>query len=68
MNDSIRRLQRVLATIAGALVGGLFSALWLVGWIGGSWILAVPPVVGGVIGFVAGDRGIKALIKGTTLG
>jgi len=57
----------MLATLCGALVGVLFSAVWLVGWVGLTWFLAIPPLVGAFVGFMAGERGITALIRGTTL-
>ena len=68
MDKSFQRLRRVLATIGGALVGVLFSAIWLLLLVGFSWLLLVPPLIGAIVGFVAGDRGIHALIRGTTLG
>jgi len=64
---NLRSLQRVLAAVGGGVIGALFSLLWLLFWLGWTWVLAIPPVVGSVVGYLFGDRGIRALIRGTTL-
>lgn len=57
-------LRRVLAALAGLLLGGLGSlALVMVSLVEG-WVLVLPPVVGLVVGAATGDRGIRLLARG----
>ena len=61
-------LERILAAAVGGAVGGLLSFVWLLFSIGWSWLLAIPPLIGAVVGYSRGDRGIRALLRIVSLG
>jgi hypothetical protein len=60
-------LARVLAGVVGVILGGLLALVSVVTWVGWHPLVLVLPFLGGAIGFVARDRGIRALIRGITL-
>lgn len=61
-------LERVLATVVGGAVGCLFSFVWLLFSVGWVWYLAIPPVLGALVGYSSGDQGVRALLRITSLG
>ena len=59
------RLERALAAMAGGLIGGFATLALAFGATSWHWFLGAPVMVGVVIGYLDGDRGIKALLKAT---
>jgi len=59
-------LERSLAALVGGISGVfvlVFGQLWpileLPAWL---WVMAIPPAIGAVVGYLGGDKGIKALL------
>ena len=60
-------LEKSLAALVGAIIGGVFvlvfGQLWpLLGLPAWPWAIAIPPAIGAVVGYLRGDKGIKALL------
>lgn len=57
---------RLLAGVAGALLGGLIAVVWVLpfGFHPGVWLL---PALGSAVGAATGDRGLRRLIRMVTL-
>lgn len=56
-------LRRLLPGLLGALGGGVASAVLVMIFAISHWTVVVPVMIGGVVGFVGGDRGLLALLR-----
>jgi hypothetical protein len=56
-------LARALGGFVGASLGGLVALISVVAWVGWHPLVLLLPLLGGAIGFLARDRGIRALIR-----
>jgi hypothetical protein len=58
-------LERAVAATAGGMIGGFLTLALAFGATTWHWFLWAPVMVGIVVGYFDGDRGIKALLKAT---
>ena len=60
-------LEESLAALVGGIIGGVivlaFGQLWCIrGLPAWPWVMAIPPAIGALIGYLRGDKGIKGLL------
>ncbi len=54
-------LARALAALAGGMIGGFVTfALAFSTW---HWMIWTPILIGGLVGYLGGDRGVKGLLQ-----
>lgn len=54
-------LERSLAALAGGMIGGFVTfALAFSTW---HWLIWAPVLIGVLVGYLGGDRGVKGLLK-----